>query len=36
MTSMARELGKSIDPHAVREHVIRHFGEVFGIAWMKR
>jgi lipoate-protein ligase B len=35
MTSMARELGKSIDPHAVREHVIRHFGEVFEITWMK-
>jgi lipoate-protein ligase B len=35
MTSMASELGKSIDSHAVREHVIRHFGEVFEITWMK-
>ncbi len=36
MTSMASELGKSIDSHEVREHVVQHFGEVFGIAWMKR
>jgi lipoyl(octanoyl) transferase len=35
MTSMARELGKSIDHHAVRGHVIRYFGEVFKITWMK-
>jgi len=35
MTSMARELGKSIDLHEVRERVVQHFGEVFGITWLE-
>ena len=35
MTSMARELGKSLDSHVIREQIAHHFGEVFGIAWMK-
>lgn len=35
MTSMARELGKSLDSHAIREQIAEHFGEVFGITWMK-
>ncbi len=35
MTSMARELGTSIDLVRVREHVVQHFGEVFGITWLK-
>jgi lipoate-protein ligase B len=35
MTSMARELGTSIDSHGVREQVVQHFGEVFGITWME-
>ena len=35
MTSMARELGKTIDLHEVQECVVQHFGEVFGIRWLK-
>jgi lipoate-protein ligase B len=35
MTSMAREFGKSIDLSGVREQVTQHFGEVFGITWLK-
>jgi lipoyl(octanoyl) transferase len=35
MTSMARELGTSIDADEVRDHITQHFGEVFGITWVK-
>lgn len=35
MTSMARELGKTIDSPEVQECVVQHFGEVFGITWLK-
>jgi lipoate-protein ligase B len=35
MTSMARELGTSIDLHRVRKYVAQHFGEVFGIRWVE-
>jgi lipoyl(octanoyl) transferase len=35
MTSMARELGKSIDSHEVQKHVVQHFGKVFGIRWVE-
>lgn len=33
MTSMARELGTSIDSHEVQKHIAHHFGDVFGIRW---
>ena len=33
MTSMAKELGISIDSQGVRAQVARHFGNVFGITW---
>jgi lipoyl(octanoyl) transferase len=35
MTSMARALGTSLDSDAVRDRIAHHFGEVFGITWMK-
>jgi lipoyl(octanoyl) transferase len=35
MTSMARELGKSLNSHTIREQIAHHFGEVFGITWIK-
>lgn len=35
MTSMARELGTSIDADEVRDRITQHFGEVFGITWVK-
>jgi len=35
MTSMARELGKTIDLPEVQVSVVQHFGEVFGITWLK-
>ncbi len=34
MTSMAIELRTPVDRHSVRQQVIHHFGEVFGITWM--
>jgi lipoate-protein ligase B len=33
MTSMARELGTSIDSPQVQKHIAHHFGDVFGIRW---
>ncbi len=35
MTSMASELGTSSNSDEVREQVAQHFGEVFGITWLK-
>ena len=35
MTSMARELGTSIHSDEVREQATQHFGEVFGMRWLK-
>jgi lipoyl(octanoyl) transferase len=34
MTSMARELGTSVDLLEVRQYITRHFGDVFGIRWV--
>jgi lipoate-protein ligase B len=33
MTSMARELGTSIDSPQVQKNIAHHFGDVFGIRW---
>ncbi len=35
MTSMARELGTFIESHEVQQRIAHHFGEVFGIRWVK-
>ena len=36
VTSMERVLGKSVDKIMVREQIVHHFGEVFGLDWKKR
>ena len=36
VTSMARIFGKPVDMDTVRQQIVHHFGEVFGIEWTEQ